>query len=461
NVGDRFTERTYDNLKSLHLDYLLNHGYPHADVQGRVYLDDKLNTAAIVLTIDPGPLSYFGQTRIEGHRDTPDYLIRRQLAYKENELFDFRKVYQSQRNLYKLDLFSSVAISPEEIPATEAEIPLEVKVVEAKKRSVTGGLGWGTEDQIRARLGLRLRNLGGGGRILDFEGRYSRIDSSFASSFTNPQLWGSYNDLVVSSGLFFRDYPAFDDRILSGETRLERQLPWGIKAYGGYMIQFDRQSDIPGTTQDLFRESQDRTFRSSLAFLGLRLDTSDDVVYPTRGGMLLAHGEAAPSWLGSQVHFTAARVEGRRYLDLWQKKFILATRAVVGLLEPIQGTQEIPLFRRFYTGGFNSVRGYRLYALGPVDAAGNPVGGNSLLEGSAELRFPVYKDLRGVGFVDAGNAFPTISSMDAGQLKYGAGFGLRYLTPMGPVGLDLAFPLNRIQQKQSSFQVYITIGQTF
>ncbi len=354
-----------------------------------------------------------------------------------------------------------MAVTPAEVPPTEAKIPIDVKVTEAKKRSVTGGLGWGTEDQFRARLGLRVRNLFGGGRYLDFEGRYAKIDSRFAGTFTNPQIWGSYYDLIISSGLFYREYPSFNDKTLSAQSRLERELPWDIKAYGGYLIQFDQPSNIPGTVQDLFVEPQNQTFRTSLAFLGFRRDTTDDILYPTQGGILLVHGELAPTFLGSDVQFTSARLEGRRYFDLWQKEFILATRAAVGLIEPIQNTSEIPLFRRFFTGGYNTVRGYRLYILGPTDIAGNPVGGNSLLEASAELRFPVYKDLRGVAFVDAGNVYPTIADLDPGNLNYGTGFGLRYKTPIGPVGVDIAFPLNRIQQKQASFQVYFTIGQTF
>jgi outer membrane protein assembly complex protein YaeT len=460
-VGARFNDSDYESLKSLYLNYLFDHGYPRGDVQGKVYLDDKLNTAKVVLTIDPGPISFFGKTKIAGRPETPDYIILRKMAFKEGELFDLRKIYQSQKNLYKLDLFSSVAVTPQEVPPTESHIPIDVKVTEAKKRSVTGGLGWGTEDQFRARLGLRIRNLFGGGRYLDFDGRYSRIESRFAGTLTNPQLWGSHVDLIISSGLFYRQYPSFNDRTLSLQSRLERELPWDFRVYGGYSLQYDSPFSIPGTVQELFVEPQDQTFRSSLGFVGFRRDTADDLLDPTRGGLLLAHGELAPTFLGSSYQFASLRLEGRRYFDLWEKEIILATRAVVGLMSPIQSTSEIPLFRRFFTGGYNTVRGYRLFILGPTDIAGNPVGGNSLLEANAELRFPIYQDFRGVAFVDAGNVYPKIANLDPGNLYYGAGCGVRYRTPVGPVGIDIAFPLRGIQQKQDGFQVYFSIGQTF
>jgi outer membrane protein insertion porin family len=460
--GDRFNDPDYESLKALYLNDLFHHGHPRGDVEGKVYLDDILNTADVVLTIDPGPLSYFGQTKVFGNVETPDYVIVRKMAYKEGDIFDLRKIYESQKNLYKLDLFSSVAVTPEEVPPEESKIPIKVKVTEAKKRSVTAALGWGSLDQFRARGGLRFRNLLGGGRLLDFRGQYSRINSEFDITFTNPQIFASYYDLIISSGLFYRRYPSFENRTLSVQIRLERELSRTIKAYAGYLIQFDRPFNIPGTIEYVFfPEPQDQTFRTSEIFFGIRRDTTDDLAYPTQGSILSLHYELAPTFLGSGYQYTSGRLEGRRYFDLWKKEIILATRAVVGLMEPIQNTHKIPLFRRYFTGGFNTVRGYRYYILGPTDIAGNPIGGQALLEANVELRFPIYKEFRGVAFVDAGNVYYRISDLSPANLYYGAGFGIRYRSPVGPVGVDIAFPLRRTRQDQDPFAIYFSIGQTF
>jgi outer membrane protein assembly factor BamA len=126
NIGDRFNDTDYEKLKSLYLNYLFNHGYPRGEVTGKVYLDDKLNVADVVLSIDPGPRSYFGKTTVANRPETPDYIILRKMAYKEGELFDVRKIYQSQKNLYKLDLFSGVAVTPQDVPPTASNIPVEV-----------------------------------------------------------------------------------------------------------------------------------------------------------------------------------------------------------------------------------------------------------------------------------------------------------------------------------------------
>ena len=187
--GDRFTVDGYEALKRLYLDYLLDHGHPRAQAEGKIYLDEEKNTARIEVTIKPGALYYFGDIKISGEQETPGYLVRRQLTFKPGEVFSVKELYDSQRQLYALDLFQSVTLTPGE--EQENRIPVEVVLQEKKKRSVKLGLGYGDEDRFRAKLGLRFRNLGGGGRTLDLDGKHSSIEDRFTSTFTNPQLWAT------------------------------------------------------------------------------------------------------------------------------------------------------------------------------------------------------------------------------------------------------------------------------
>jgi outer membrane protein assembly complex protein YaeT len=460
-IGDRLIASNYENLKRLYLDYLLNHGYPHGVVVGKVYVNEKLNTGKIDLRVTPGLFSHFGQVKVSGNQETPDYLILRQLTFKKGDVFNFNEIYASQRNLYKLDLFSSAAIVPEKVPAQERTIPIVIKLQEKKKHAVRFGVGYGNEDQVRLRGALRLRNVWGGGRTFDLEGKYSSINSHFTSTFTNPQLWASYFDLIVSGGGQLLRYPSFNDTAIFMQTRLERKLPWKFRVYGGYLLQQDRPTDIPFSTELAFSQPQERKFKTSMFFAGLNQNTTDNDLYPSRGGTLSARGESSLDFLGADLQFLRTVLEARRYLNLWEKKLILAGRVKMGLMGPIEDTREIPLFRHFFTGGANSVRGYRLYYLGPRDADGLPVGGDALLEGSGELRFPIYKELRGVVFLDFGNVYRKIGNLDLGQLKYAAGAGLRYITPIGPVGIDVGVPLNPIDPGSDKIQINFTIGQAF
>ncbi len=461
--GDRFTEELYDNLKRLYLDYLTDHGYPRAQVQGRVYLDDRQNTARIHLTVTPGALCHFGEVTLKGERETPDYLILRRLAFKKGEVFSLAKLYESQRRLYGLDLFRSVALTPEEVPEARRTIPVTVEVMESKKRSLKVGLGYGDEDQLRARLGLRWRNLAGGGRLLDLDTKYSSLEARLMGTFLNPQLWASHWDLSFQTGWIRRDFPGFNDRAYFTQARLERDLPWHLRMYVGHGLEFARPFDIPTETLILLRESDTgKTFTSSMLQLGVRQDTADNPVDPTRGWIWYANGELAPDFLGSNLQYVRLVTEGRKYQRLGKTSAVLAGRLKFGIIEPIQSTEEIAIFKRFFAGGANSVRGYRLDRLGPRTATGEPVGGQALLEGSIEARLPIYKEFRGVAFLDFGNVYFRPRDLDIGQLKYSAGFGVRYSTPIGTIGVDIGFPLNRIDPSQEpAYRIHFTIGQVF
>lgn len=461
--GSRFTEDSYESLKRLYLDYLNDHGYPRARVQGKVYLDDRLNTASIQLTVTPGPLCYFGEVAVKGAREIPEYLILRKLAFKKGDIFSLAKLYESQKRIYALDLFRSVSLTPEEVPEDQRLIPVKVEVLESKKRSLRVGLGYGDEDQLRARLGLRWRNLAGGGRLLDLDTKYSSLEARLMGTFLNPQIWATYWDLFIQTGWIRRDLPGFNDRAYFTQARLERELPWHLRFYVGHGLEFARPFDIPTETLILLKESNTgKTFTSSMLQLGIRQDAADNLVDPTRGWIWFANGELAPDFLGSNLQYVRLVSEARKYQRVGKTGAVLAGRLKFGIIEPIQSTEEIAIFKRFFAGGANSVRGYRLDRLGPRNPAGDPIGGQALLEGSIEARLPIYKQFRGVTFLDFGNVFFRPHNLDIGQLKYSAGFGVRYSTPIGPIGVDVGFPLNRIDPRRDPpYQIHFTIGQVF
>ena len=460
--GDRFTVDAYEALKRLYLDYLLDHGHPQAQTEGKVFLDEEKNTARIEVTVIPGPPGYFGDIKITGNVETPDYLVMRQLTFKPGDVFSFKELYDSQRKLYALDLFKSVTIAPAEGKEKERRIPVEVVLQEKKKRSVKVGLGYGDEDRFRAKLGLRFRNLGGGGRTLELDGKHSSIEDRVTTTFTNPQLWASRNDFVFQSGYIRRYLPGFTDKSYFTQERLERDLPWKIRGYLGHGLEFARPFNIPEETLAILSQTTPgKLYRASMLIVGLRRDTMDNPVDPHRGGLLAWTGECAPNFLGSNLQFLRTVVEGRRYYAPWDTNFILAGRLKFGFIQPIQSTDQIPIFRRFFAGGYDSVRGYRFDYLGPRNTAGLPIGGEALMEGSLEARIPIYKEFRAAIFIDFGNVFLNIPNFDLGQLKYTSGLELRYMTPIGPLGVGIGIPWNPINGHKDNYRVYFTIGQAF
>ncbi|MGA7579492.1 MAG: autotransporter assembly complex protein TamA [Desulfobaccales bacterium] len=466
--GDRFTEQSYSALKTRYLNYLGDHGYPWVKVQGKVVVDEKKNTASISLKVDPGTLSYFGKPHIQDAEklETPPAAILEKLTFKPGEIFNRSQLFASQRQLYATGLFQSVLLTPEKVPQQESKVPIKIELEEKKKHALKFGLGFGDEDLVRTRLGYTWRNLGGGGRILDLSARYSLLGYRFEENFTNPAIFGSQYDFVHQSGATRLDLPGFSDQAYYTQARLERTLAANLTGYAGYGLEFARPFDIPLQTLILLQGTEpEKMYRASYLQTGLRLTTVDSQTNPTKGELVTLDTQAAPTFLGSGLQFSQAVVEARDYQALTDSGVVLAGRVKCGVIEPMQSTSQIPIDRRFFTGGADSVRGYELDYLGPRNSANDPIGGEAELIASLELRFPLplyYKNIGGVVFMDAGNVFFKIHDMDLGQLKYSPGFGLRYLSPIGPVGIDIAFPTNRINyEKDSPYQIHFTVGYAF
>jgi len=465
--GDRFAEKPYDNLKNLYLNYLPNHGYPRVRVKGRVYLNEETNTARILLSVNPGPLSYFGPVRIKDVEklETPEAAILAKLSFKTGQIFNQGELFNTQRKLYATDLFRSVVLTPEQSTPQEPTIPIVIELEEKKKRSLKIGLGYGDEEEVRARLGLRYRNLWGGGRLLDLDARYSTLGYLFSELFTNPVVFGSPFDFVHQSGARRRNLPGFDDHAFFTQSRLERDIPWNLRLYFGHGLEFTRPFDIPVATLIRLQGTQpEKMYRASFALLGLRQDTTDSHIEPRQGGTLELANQFAPTFLGSGLQFVQSVLDWRRYQAIGDTNLVAAGRVRFGLIQPIQSTTQIPISRLFFSGGANSVRGYKLDYLSPRNANGDPIGGEAVMEFSLEGRFPlpIHEKIGGVVFIDAGNVFPKIHNLDPGQLKYSPGFGLRYLSPIGAIGIDIAFPTNRISYAQdNNYQIHFSVGYGF
>jgi len=461
-LGERFTEKAFDTLKKEMVSYLMDRGYPKARVEGEVLIDPGENTAAIYLQVWPGPFATFGPIRVQGQEATPEALIRRALRFRPGEPFSLAQLIASQERLYEMDLFRSVTVTPQEVPADQTEIPILVDVSEKKPRSLKLGAGYGSWDQFRARAVLRYRNLGGGGRILEMGGKYSRLDTRLEGSFFNPMFFGANLDLICNAGFLRRNYPSFSDRAFYSRTLLEKEVAARTKVYVGHGLEFARPFGITDLALQLLRETRsDKLYTVNMILWGLTRDTVDNPADPQKGGQFYLLGELAPDVISPQIQFVQGSIEGRRYQNLGIKHLTLAARLKFGLIPPIQGTAQIPIFRRFFAGGPGSMRAYRLYYLGPRDQAGNPLGGEAIFLSNLELRFPLFREFHGVGFMEAGNVYYKVKNTDLGQLKYGAGFGLRYQTPIGPIGVELAWPLNPINRHQDTYQVMFNIGHSF
>jgi len=186
----------------------------------------------------------------------------------------------------------------------------------------------------------------------------------------------------------------------------------------------------------------------------------DDPIDPTSGTWLDLSLEPSLGAIGSQVDYLKAVIEGRGYQRVLFA--VLALRLRLGTLEPIGGMpdQDVPVVKRFYSGGSHSVRGFAFQRLGPLDEGDEPLGGLTLAEGSLELRFPIWRDFGGVFFADAGQVELEPSRLRSDAFLYSAGAGLRYHTPIGSLRVDFGFPLNR-PSGVDRYQLHLSVGGAF
>jgi translocation and assembly module TamA len=187
-------------------------------------------------------------------------------------------------------------------------------------------------------------------------------------------------------------------------------------------------------------------------------DNRDNKLNPKSGFRLLAYAEPSYDLLNGAT-FVKLRGEGSAYQAIdTGGRFVLAGRVALGSIVGA-GLQDVPADRRFYSGGGGSVRGYAYQGIGPKDINGKPTGGLSYFETSAEMRIGITDTIGIVPFVDAGTV-STSQFPDFSNVKVGAGVGLRYITPFGPLRIDGAVPLNR-EPGDPRFGIYAGIGQAF
>jgi outer membrane protein insertion porin family len=190
------------------------------------------------------------------------------------------------------------------------------------------------------------------------------------------------------------------------------------------------------------------------------LDRRDLPLDPHRGSFHLVSVRGGGSALGGEADFVATRLETHWFFD-WLPPTVLVVSARLGLAEPLAADDTLPIEERFFAGGAATVRGYRERRLGPLDARGNPAGGNGLAVFNVEWRFPIWRWFGGTVFFDTGAVTAEVEDLAPDELRSGVGAGLRLSTPVGPVRLDVGYPLDRVENQDQKPRVYLSIGHPF
>ncbi len=453
--GDIFTEEAYEQASVYLRAWHREHGFARVKVEKGAELDLERKTAVVSYRVDGGPLSVFGDVGVEGAPTVGEKVVRRELAFDTGDPFKQSLLDRARQNLVALNLFRAVRL--DEDAGRDPRVDLNVKLSEAPPREVRFGLGYDTDEQVRGLASWRHFNFLGGARQLGFTAKASFVEQTVAADFLQPHFPGRANRTRLIFTQSQDDEDAYDLFRVRLTPRLEWQASPRVTGFVFHRSEYD-VLDVEDAVKA--RLDRDATMDGILSGLGIGADWdgTDDLLNPTRGFVTSASIEPVGDFLGGDYSFVRGVWEGRLYLPI-VRKLLGATRLRLGAVEPTNGSTDIPLFERFFAGGINSIRGYGRRRVGPL-IDDKPVGGRTLVETSVELRHPVTESIGAAVFVDGGQVSEQSFTFPFGRLRYGTGVGVRYKSPVGPLRLDLGFPLKPPGDDQR-WQVHVSLGAAF
>jgi outer membrane protein assembly complex protein YaeT len=465
---------------------LRDHGFPYASV--RVVERPGPNDTSVQLTIaaETGPQAVFGAISIEGDVSVDEDVIRRELAFREGDLYQLSRITESQRRIYSLELFQFVNVAPRLPEDRSAQVPVVITVAEGKHRRLQFAGGYGSEEKARGRINWRHVNFGGGARTGEVEAKASSLEQGLRGSVSEPFLFQRGLSLRVSGSTWWADEPVYEYRSSGGRVGLTKDFSRaGIAGERG--VRNVLSASLIQEYEDYTIAPEvlaDETFREELIALGLDPDTgkgsgtvaafevdferntSVRPLDPREGYVVAGHVEKAGPWLRGTFDYTEVSGEVRGYVPVGNR-FVWANRMRSGTLAGPSAAL-IPFYKRYFVGGSSSVRGWGRYQVSPLSPTGQPIGGRTMMEVSTEARFGIRGKIGGVLFVDGGNAWEGPWDVQLSTLRWAVGPGLRYDTPIGPMRIDLGIQLNPIaglvlegNPEKRKWRVHFSIGQAF
>jgi outer membrane protein assembly complex protein YaeT len=456
--GEIFREQKYQDAELFLRNHLMDNGHAHTQTQRRAEVDLEQDQAVVRYSAQPGPKAVFDDTEIKGSEKVEPYLIRRELAYQPGEMFSLRKIRESRQQILALDLFSAIAINPRESGEKSTMIPMEIQVTEKPPREISLGFGYSTEEEFRVSLDWRHQNWLGDGRRLSIRGKYSSILASGAIDFIQPHFFTRQTQAGLNLRHDLEDEETFKRNVSRFSGRLEHRFSPRLLSFLGYRVEYNQLSDVADATPQALGEIRTKGILTGPS-LGLVWNSTDDLFKPTEGEIVSFNADQGGGIWGGPYEFFKLTGEAKKYFPIgWET--IFAGRLKLGVADAIGSKKNYPLFERFFAGGQSSVRGYGRRRLGPLNSDDEPLGGLSLIEGSVELRRPVWRELGGALFLDFGQVSLKSFDIPVNDLQFSTGFGLSYTTPVGPLRLDIGFPFNP-PRGDRAWQIHFSVGAAF
>ncbi len=457
------------NIQDLYFDK----GYLSSQIKSESIYNDKTDQVDLNYAITENQLTYVDRVRVLGNTKTKDIVIRRELRAYPGESFSGAKLKRSKERLYNLGFFEDVRFDTEDGSQPNSK-DLVVSVKEGKTGEFSFGGGYSSIDSVLGFVQIRQKNFDwqntktftGAGQDLGVRLEVGGVRKNAELSFTEPWVFGhpysfgfdifrkEYNN-SSNSGYFF------DERRTGFDLRLGKEFTEYDKGLLMYKLEEVQVSDIPSTASSALVAELGTNVTSSMA-LTLTHDERDNIYNPTKGFLLTGTGEVAGGPFGGDRDFAKLFGQASTYHKHLENN-VLELKLRAGVVDAYGDSENVPIYERYFAGGANTIRGYRERRIGPRDpGTQDPVGGNSYWVANIEETFPIYPDLiKGAVFFDTGSVEEKIGDFGSGNLFSGAGVGARIKTPIGPVKLDMGYPLDDVQGESKKVRFYFSVSQGF
>lgn len=436
--GDTFNHLQYEEIKSDLAKLASERGYFNAHfVEHRVEINLKTYDARIYLNYDGGSRYHFGDVVLEQNILEPD-LLQRYIPFKVGAPYTLIEMIDLQQALNDSDYFNNVEVSPEPLQVGSTAIPIKVKLTPRKSHRYGVGLGYGTDTGARAKVGWDMPRLNESGHRLNTEAKVSEIGYSVGAQYRVPVLNPRTDQIIYSTGVVNEKTATSDSTISTIGASLNRSVGFWRQSIA---LNYQQEEFIVAADQGLSKLlmpsiNLSRTWGRNIIYTldGLRFDIglrgADEKFLSDNSFMQLQGGLKAITSLGQSNRLIARGRLGTTWTDDFH---------------------QLPSSVRFFAGGAQSVRGYSYQSLGPIDNTGKVVGGKHLMIGSLEFEHSLNDKWGAAIFYDAGNAFDYIDD----KLEHGAGFGIRWKSPIGPVRFDFA---SAVSLPDKPWRLHINIG---
>ncbi|OJF98004.1 hypothetical protein AX761_13500 [Rhizobium sp. 58] len=438
---------------------LKEEGRPLAELTERsVVADHKTSTVDVVIAARGGPVANVGDVDVTGTKTVDPGFVADYSRLNAGKPYSPEDLKKASERLRQLGVFSSITIREAKQLSADGTIPMTIEVSEGKHRYFGAGAQFSTTDGFGVQGYWGHRNLFGKAESLRVEGAVNRIgettdvtdlDYSAAILFAKPGAFGPASTFNASLKASIVDPDAYKATIFTGAAGATFELSPEDTVSGGVELSF---ADV----EDAFGQNEYLTASIPLEYVR---DTRDDKLNATEG--YRASLSVKPSYeINGQTFFSSFEGSAAAYQSLdAANRFVLAGKIGAGSIFGGDSLADIPATRRFFLGGGGTVRGYSYQEISPRNGDNELLGGRSYVNATLEARIGVTDTIGIVPFIDAG-AVSSKSTPDFSDIRAGAGIGLRYATPFGPIRLDFAVPLNP-HPGGTTYGIYAGIGQSF